>query len=333
VNSDSTTGTAAVVANAALRMSAERHWMETKKVQQLDPARTTHELISCMTIEKARARVTVLRSTFPESVSRHEEPSPTPPPPQDRLDIVGTDAEIRVKSTAENLRRTKLESTMALGYSKAIQFAALVVVSLPMSKKSLPMTQESSAEFAETYGELVWRGWTLAIASPTKCSVETESRFRQFALGLLYQAKCGYVVPFQVSSVTEYIDRPGLVDAAIAREYDEVMDEGEKNTTTTTVESRRDWFAKRHAISFIKMDHYLVKRLVKENRIGQKGTVVDGVQAESVTVNGGISLVEEALSEVAEWLKRRFVIDIVVNGMDPDEAIRKLKERNRNMKI
>jgi len=355
-NREGVVGTAASVVSGALRSALRKFSAEDPNDQLLLMMDPSENAVSRMTAAKARARTAALRAAFRfdprwETAQEEEEDRAAGAiPPKKKLGIVGNVAEERLKSTAAAARRARLEDAMASSYIRAIQLAAVVIVSLPMAKKSLPLTGDRASEYIETYGELVWRGWTLAIASPTRCSIETETKFRQFALGILYQAKCGYEVPFDVATVAEYAENSEPINAAIDNAYfathRHAIATRQRETAATKEEDaalsaesssispsdRRKWFAKKYAITFLKLDTYLGTRLVQENHVGQKGTVVDGVQTESVGVNGGISLVEEALSEIAEWSKRRFVLDILA-GIDGKEAIARIVERSRVMKI
>jgi hypothetical protein len=207
-------------------------------------------------------------------------------------------------------------------YEKAVEMAALVVVVLPVLMKTqttqAALSKERSAMYATKYGLMIWRAWTLAMSAPDAEPTEADVKFRHFSLGTLYLAKYGFTVGFDLATVPDYHKSTKVVDAAMRS----LIGERSSADCQGREDSLRTAFSKRCEITFFRRDPYLYDRLVPENKIGTKNTIVDGVQVDSVGVNSGIGLVKSALSTIAEWSKREFVLDVATRGIAPSEAMR-----------
>ena len=155
---------------------------------------------------------------------------------------------------------------------------------------------------------------------------DAEVKFRYFSLGVLYQSKMGYAVWFDITSVPEYGDSVAPIRAACEAIAARRMptSAGETDPVKRLASGLR--------IEFLKQDEYLSTRLVLENKVGTRDTVVDGIQIESAWINPGLQIVKDGLNAAAEWLKREFVLSIMA-GEDPIAAFDRARDRANMLQL
>jgi hypothetical protein len=221
-------------------------------------------------------------------------------------------------------------SHMAMYYRRAFEMATVTIVLLPVLTNSrIQLSPKKRLQCTERYGMLIWRTWTLVSALPSESRprVDGELRFRQFALGVLYHAKCGFAIDFDLAMSPEYATHRETIDSAVLR----ILAHECKHAKTN--EGAMTRFSRRYKIVFLSPDTYLDSRLVQENKIGTKRSTIDGIQVESIAVNVGTRLVKDGLTALAEWSKRCFVRDVVERQMDPIEAVRMAEVRAADMHV
>lgn len=213
-------------------------------------------------------------------------------------------------------------------FARAVEMATVAVVMLPVvAKAHLHLSRQRQIACAQKYGRLVWRAWTLVSALPGATDqCDAEVKFRHFSLGVLYHAKNGLSVKFDLSTVLSAPHSSSLVTKAVRSLLEH------KFPAVADDRQLMEIFARKYPINFLEQDAYLGSRLVQENKIGTKNTVVDGVQIESVGVNAGMRLVKDGLVAVAEWAKRKFVSDLA-GGLAPADALRLAVTRARDLLI